>query len=533
MAGSGEDHGEITYLAEYRPGDGLKAAQHATPVPPSGGYRHYETSSYSWMSREERFYHQAKQWEDRTEEGFAEVAFFCYYPTYDNMSGQQLRWYFTWRALLRRGILHDTSLSYLFVYVFELINQIGCSDPEDGLRKLLDFWRSFRSSHSELDRYMPAWIKSYVVFFGCSEDYLDLILDIERQNSSKYLFVELLIQLFVYKKPHHILEIIDNISTYRLSKSKFVSQNRELTEKTLCAVLVSFNESISAKGKRSLLDRFVKLKQPARWYPFSGAVFYNPAHASYYHERDVRVLGCFKFFTLGDSQEWYIDSPCSYYDYDKRMRDYIAHIVKSTELTLRLLCGYRGRLRSDGIPPEMLSAIQKYVTKYYYMNFASNEQKMAMRRQSEALRRLPVPPVEFNIDPARLEALRSESDEIRDMLIIEEPEEPGRPPDPATGREGALMPPDTEASGADEWSALIGALSPPRLQALRLILAGGAAAALAALAQGCGMMTAPFLEEINAIAVEVIGDSVIEPSEPPRIYEEYEGELKAVLAQAE
>lgn len=493
----------------------------------------FDAPAYRWASREERFYRQALEWALRTGDECSEVVFFCYYPTYDSMSGAQQRWYFYWRTLLRRGEYRDTSLSYIFVYLFELLNQVGTASPEEGLGRMLKVWRAYRGSHKELDRYLPAWIKSYVIFYGCAADYIDLILDVEQQTSGRYLFVELFVRLFTFKKSQHILDVIDNISTYRVSHSKFVAQNRDMMEQTLCAVLLSYNEYLISKKRRSLADRFVKLRQPARWYPFSGAVFYAAAQKKYCQDRDVAVLECFRYFT-NSVGEWYIDAPGSFYDYDRRTRNYIAFIVKATELTLRELAGSRGRLRHDGIPSELLDAVRTFVTKFYYLHYATQPQKTALRQKSEAVRTLPPPPVEFEVNAARLEELRRESDEICGLLTdgFDENTEAAPPPPPPveTPETPADIVPDSDAS--DGFGSFAAALASPQRKALGILLAGqDVAARLSALAMKLGCMTEPMLDDINALAAERTGDGVIDTA-GPCVYEEYEAGLRAALGDA-
>lgn len=524
-------------------------------------------TAHRWVSREELFYSEARRKAGFDGPAAPEVAFFCYYPTYDSMSGPQQRWYFYWRSLVRRGNWTDTSLAYIFVYLFELINLIGVSGPEEGLARMLAVWRAYRGSHRELDRYLPAWVKSYVIFYGCAADYTELILDIDPQGGGKYLFVELLVRLFRFHKSEHILDIIDNISTYRVSRSKFVVQNHELMEKTLCAVLLSYNDYLISKKRRSLVDRFVKLREPARWYPFSGSVVYMPAHKAYCQNRDITILDCYRYFT-DEAGQWYIDAPGSFYDYDRRTCNYIACIVKSTELTLRELCGSRGRLRRDGIPPDLLEAVRTLVTKYYYVHCATPEQKRALRRESEAVRTLPPEPVRFDVDEGKLAALQKESDETCALLMqgldggpesgAASPAEPAAPgnnsPAEPVGKPGPFSPaepaeppggpaagavpmpdesfpgtPRDGSSGMDGFAGFAAALGPDKRRALRILLAGqDAEARLGALCRELGALPEPLLDDINALAMEHLGDCIADAGSLC-VYDEYAGELARAL----
>ena len=126
--------------------------------------RSLENGAYqNWQSRESVFMKQAKllaNYEDDYEAGGSVT---CYYPTYQSLTDQQLRAYFSWRTRLRRGEVWETSLSFAFLYIYELINQIGVEDPLDGYRKL----EQFRDSHGLIDScilsYLAKWLTDYVV----------------------------------------------------------------------------------------------------------------------------------------------------------------------------------------------------------------------------------------------------------------------------------------------------------------------------------------------------------------------------------
>ena len=68
------------------------------------------------------------------EDDYPEYAeFSMYFPDYQRMGYRQLRTYFTWRSKVRQGQVMRTSFSYVFLYLYELINNIGVESGEDGL----------------------------------------------------------------------------------------------------------------------------------------------------------------------------------------------------------------------------------------------------------------------------------------------------------------------------------------------------------------------------------------------------------------
>ena len=92
--------------------------------------------------------------------------FMHYFPTYRAMSDVQLRGYFTWRTHVRRGDVRRASLSFAFVYLYELINGIGVVDAAGGFRELRRFCAAYRQIDDRIDRYARIWLDDYVIYYG-------------------------------------------------------------------------------------------------------------------------------------------------------------------------------------------------------------------------------------------------------------------------------------------------------------------------------------------------------------------------------
>ena len=91
------------------------------------------------QSRESLFVMQAKVLANYEDDYVYDEPVLHYNPTYQSLTDPELRGYFSWRTRLRRGDVQKTSLSYAFLYIYELLNQIGVTDPVDGYQKLKNF----------------------------------------------------------------------------------------------------------------------------------------------------------------------------------------------------------------------------------------------------------------------------------------------------------------------------------------------------------------------------------------------------------
>ena len=89
--------------------------------------------SRSW-SDARLFVEQARLMEGYEDDFPYQGTFKSYYPTYEAMDDRQLRGYFTWRARVRRGEVKQTSTSFAYVYLYELINGVGAEPGERAFR---------------------------------------------------------------------------------------------------------------------------------------------------------------------------------------------------------------------------------------------------------------------------------------------------------------------------------------------------------------------------------------------------------------
>ena len=111
-----------------------------------------------WQSREGIFLQQARLLADYEDDYDYQGNVRCYYPTYQSLTDQELRGYFTWRTEVRRGEVRRVPTPFAFLYVYELINQAGVQDPEDGYRKLVHFQDAYGRLDDVILPYLRQWL---------------------------------------------------------------------------------------------------------------------------------------------------------------------------------------------------------------------------------------------------------------------------------------------------------------------------------------------------------------------------------------
>ena len=101
--------------------------------------RLYEYGDGSIKRKCRNFYRQGKFMEDYEDDAPWNGEFSRYFPTYHDLSIPKLRGYFTWRTNVRKGIYRPIATSLAYIYLYELLNGIGTSSPEESLWKMQEF----------------------------------------------------------------------------------------------------------------------------------------------------------------------------------------------------------------------------------------------------------------------------------------------------------------------------------------------------------------------------------------------------------
>lgn len=124
----------------------------------------YVFSTELLENKKNNFYRQGIFMEDYEDDVPWETNFTSYYPTYHDMNVKELRAYFTWRTKYRKGMVQPTAISFAYVYIYELLNQIGTSSTEESLRQMQQFYTNFIEAGYGDER-MKKNLMQWIVFF--------------------------------------------------------------------------------------------------------------------------------------------------------------------------------------------------------------------------------------------------------------------------------------------------------------------------------------------------------------------------------
>ncbi|WP_422659251.1 TerB N-terminal domain-containing protein [Paenibacillus sp. EC2-1] len=349
----------------------------STSVTPSyDGVRYY--------SREQQFAMRARElaWHVELEHPF--VPFKSYWPTYDNMTSAQYKWYFYWREEVRSGRYPDSDLSYLFLYMYELINGIGWSNPAQGYQLLCNVWKAYRERYSKLDTYAREWLFDFSLIHGLDMPVTDTYKGIPRSLSSELKELEWLRRL----SAQPILlnwDLLSDLMDYEPDKSRFYQEGGRKDMKTYGPKVVALVDAYlgRTRGQR-LIELFRPREKKSERYVFRSAVYDYDIYG-----RTATVM------TLPISEH-------------PPLRHYITQLIRMMENKLRELRGFKGRLRGIEVEPEIEELVARFLKKEIQPASDDSKEKAAQP--------------EVQIDAAKLRRIQQESDDVRDMLLIDESE---------------------------------------------------------------------------------------------------------------
>ena len=444
----------------------------------------------------ELFYKQMKFMEDYEDDYAGNEEFSMYYPSYHYMGYEQLRTYFTWRSNVRRGQYTVTSLSYIFVYMYELLACIGTKTPACGLQRYLELWQALRTDVPVLDKYFLGWLKDYHIYYD-----LDFAQFVDKHN-----LATLYPQNYLFEStPKNCLDLWNAISGYNVNNSRFYQDNnQELMQSCFYTVIKAIEAFCISKDTsiQNVLMHVTYMSVP--WQPFSQALFF-----SWYDQPDRKL-------SLPGGEVYYCKRNIWTADtvtHQSRRAEIASYIIRKTEECLRKTTKYKHEITAytkaasrafrgftkTGITRQQLDAvIEKAVADYH------NKTKRTI----------------VTVKPGNLDRIREEAKGTQDMLVV--PEANDAPSIVSTvAHKPAEHVKSKPQTNNNPWTNLKSALTPTEIKALSLLLDGTANL------NDLGVMPEVLLDSINEKASDHIGDNILD--EDFAIYDDYIAHVSQII----
>ena len=444
------------------------------------------------------FYKQAIFMKDFDDDFGEQVSFSSYYPYYQLMSYAQLRTYFAWRTQVRKGNVTNTSASYVFLYIYELLNNVGVSDPQDGLDKLMTFWNAFKVHDASIDQYVLKWIKDYHIYYELPKSLRDFV-----HENNIFMHYPELAGLDTEDGDRFLL--FCGISKYDIRQSVFYTKETSgMVRDCFCFVMDALNGLLSAAGMN--LDELVfqPTKSNSVWMPFGGALFFP-----WQNQHDRRVVISEKEVYVCSQNQWSFRSSLIV----ESSRQFIGYIMKQMECVLRKATRFKYKLSAN--PGQVSGAVRQRLDATGISLEKAIED--AVLGFLTALNRTVV-----SVDKGALDKIRQEALHTQEKLIVPDIIEKAEGNASVATEDGSTI----ENQVTDRWASLKQTLTETEMGALAVALR---AADFKQFSDANGIMAEVLADSINQKALDTVNDNILNFDDGVTVYEEYKEELMRLV----
>lgn len=412
----------------------------------------------AWQSRDAIFLKQARLLSDFEDDFPYTGTLTRYYPTYQSLTDEELRGYFTWRAKLRRGQVEKAPLTFAFLYIYELLNQVGVRGAQDGYDKLLFFRESY--GDDGILPYLNRWLRDYVIYYDLDPA---LLADIPQVVMDRSIAV---LEHIQRESPAAIMEALNQFPLRWLKRSKFYQQHTQQMDAVIVPVLRRVAEHCDTRCKRGFTAQyFGGLKKDFIW-PFDSAVFCDPLRRTNYQYAldEYTTYRC-------QNGRWMVEG----FIFSTHECAKMDELLKAIDCALRQRLDPKHPIKSTLETKWILKIIQEETDSFLAAQHRAEEKKV-------------------RLDCSQLAKIRQDAAITQEKLAIEdelEPEEPELPQAPELPEEASL--PDTP-------------LSPPEYRLLQSLLYG----ADTSWVHSQGLLMSVLLDGINEKLYEQFQDTVLD-----------------------
>ena len=451
--------------------------------------RLYEYGGGSAKANSRSFYRQAAFMADYEDDFPWSGDFFCYYPTYHELTTAQLRGYFTWRSRVRRGEYERIPTSAAYIYVYELLNGIGVAGPEEALHKLREFETGYLDSGIG-DEHMRSNLRRWMLE-------LAVISGLPPETAQQYADPQLLQRdaaLTVLRAPEdrtdeEVFSALCSLGGQKPARSPVVTGNPERGRHLFSEVWRCAASNYRDHGK-NLFTLCFGVRSSRRWFPLDNAIYYLKEKPA---DRTCDLTEC-RSYRCRDG-DW------TERTYHKTDKDRWQGFLHETDLLLR-----------------------RYLKTGRYLKEKEEEQWAApfINQVIEADRQdaLAAARPKINIDLTGLEQIRRDALTTQNSLLTEE----DRLQSAAEEAPSAVCEPALPAELPDI------PLDPVQQQILRTLLTGGSPEELL---RSHHLMPSLVADAVNEALFDEIGDTVLDcDGDVLSLVEDYKEELAQLLGGA-
>ncbi len=393
--------------------------------------------------------------------------YFSYVPQYNQLSEKQIFFYFWFRENARRQVFIETDLSYLLLYVFELINLGDLVDVRESQTVLTELWNNYHVKFPAIEGKLADWICDFSLIHQ---------LPPPKNGTAELVKRVLALKEFYIAMPHGDIDgcaksLLRYCSSYDYRKSKFYKKETE-----------------------SIFDTYVlgALREAVSFYSKDGRIL------SELTGEDSRLMRDSYAGALCVAKEKYrIEVEYCSFSRSNELRFLVGDIIRHTENRIRGALGIKSKMSVYSLSTDLRTKIDEY------LNQNLPQKKTSQGRQEkqayEAMYDAPVKPLSLT-DARRIE--QESWDTTKDLIeaFEEEKDVPEVSVDLTVPQAQTNTGSDLQASFGMFWSIIID------------LFAGKKEAVYHAAAEQ-GKLPDALADEINEIAFEAFGDALIEETD--------------------
>ncbi len=260
------------------------------------------------------------------------VPFYSFMPQYTQLTQPQKNYYFYWRTMLRSGKYIKTDYSYLYLYVYEILNLPERIPAEEGLRLLVNLWKNYRKDLPGIDSNMALWVQDFCLVYNLKApmaEISDFIFDI----MSVARFKEFYFSSYEDYGSAGVGALIAYLSDYDWRKGKYAGgDSKEAYTKHLMGAMGLFMKSFLIAGVYGIEGESVMERKDSAF-------------------RMALTTSCVKYHITVEYRK-IAEEPF--------IRETVTSALKYTENKLRALLGVKSRLAVKALSSEYTHIIDSY-----------------------------------------------------------------------------------------------------------------------------------------------------------------------------
>ncbi|MDE5833685.1 MAG: TerB N-terminal domain-containing protein [Desulfovibrio sp.] len=395
------------------------------------------------------------------------------FNAYSGLSDTQLRGYFSWRTKFRKGETPRAYPIFIFIYINELVNNIGVSSPESGYKLLKRVCEEYSHLLSDFNKRAETFKLDYIAYYDLPMDpgFKPELLTIEKSAA--------ILDNIENECEEAVISALTNLIPKWLGRSAFYKDNAAVMDTLIYRVLKRVSARCAKTNKNRFVDQYLGKSELRFHYLFHGALFANPLKRKNFQRRfDERV----EYAQIHGV--WYR----SIRDIKPKKTRKLDKLIKTIDSVAREVFSFRSKIAPD-MRVKWISQI------------ISEEAQNLKKEKADP------PKKKLKIDFSSLGKIREDAAETRDKLIVEE--------------ERCEEEPAPLAKEQEENSEI--SLSSTEIRFLRCLLCGKSTAWI----RDEGLILSVLVDGINEKLYDRFEDSVLDDA--PSIYQDYIDDLKELI----